>query len=94
MFWFRNHVNEGAMTSKEKIWEQAREDSAWAMQNEAWQRQYDGQLIVVHHKQVIAHGVDRAQLLAEAERRGYSREEVVVVAMLSAEFEAPPDELT
>jgi hypothetical protein len=71
------------------------DDLDWVTQHEQdLLRQYGGELIVVHKREVIAHGQNEAELLREAVRAEHPREELVVVEMLSERFEIAPDALT
>ena len=69
--------------------QQQYEDLRWARRNEQLRRQYEGELIVVHKKQVIAHGHDETQLIEEAADDEHPRSELVVVEILPADFEVP-----
>ena len=78
------------MTQEEAL-RQAYEDLLWAESNDELEEKYSGELVLIHQHKVLAHGTDRGVLLEEAARRGLSREEVVILAMLPANFEVPPD---
>jgi hypothetical protein len=64
------------MTEQER---QMHEDLHWAMTNSELESRYRGQLVVVWHKQVIAHGTDEEALLQEAASPARPRAELVVI---------------
>ena len=76
----------------EALMQQVNEDLDWVAEHEGeLLRQYEGELVVVHKREVIAHGDDEAELIRCAASAEHPREELVVVEMLSAGFEISPD---
>jgi hypothetical protein len=67
------------------------EDLTWACENQELQQKYSGQLVIIHRKEVLASGSDESELLNSVASQEHPREELVVVEMLAADFEAPPD---
>ncbi len=76
----------------EALMEQVNEDLDWVAEHEGeLLRQYEGELVVVHKREVIAHGDDEAELIRNAVSTAHPRDELVVVEMLSPGFEVSPD---
>jgi hypothetical protein len=67
------------------------DDLAFALQNVDWHKRFEGELIVVHKGEVLAHGDDRTRLLNRAANPQHPREELVVVEMWPADFESPTE---
>lgn len=68
------------------------DDLDWVAEHEReLLRLYEGELVVVHKREVIAHGADEAELVRRSTSDEHPREELVVVEMLSAGFEVSPD---
>ena len=75
----------------ELLSQQRFQDLRWATRNSLIQERFSGELVVVHRQQVIAHGHDEAALLEQVASDEHPREELVVVEILSAEFDLPFD---
>lgn len=73
------------MTALER---QVHEDMRWARANGELEQQYQGQVIAVRHRQVIAQGTSEDELLQRLASAGCSREEVAIVEYPSF-FESP-----
>ena len=71
--------------------QQMYQDLQWCTHNQELQHAYAGQLVVVHQKQVLTAGLDRAHLLRQAASPEHPREELVIVEILPDDFELPPD---
>lgn len=81
--------------AEKAVMQQANDDLDWVAQHEGeLLRQYEGELIVVHQRQVIAHGHDEAALMHSAASAEHPRDELVVVEMLSSNYEVSTDALT
>jgi hypothetical protein len=79
----------------EALMRQVNDDLDWVAEHESkLLRQYEGELVVVHKREVIAHGDDEAELIRRAASADHPRDELVVVEMLSAGFEVSPDAAT
>jgi len=79
----------------EALMRQVNEDLDWVAEHEGeLLRRYEGELVVVHRREVIAHGDDEAELVRRAASPDHPRDELVVVEMLSAGFETSPDAVT
>jgi len=76
----------------EVLIQQVNDDLDWVAEHEGeLMRQYEGELVIVHKRQVIAHGDDEAELVRRSASAEHPRDELVVVEMLSAGFEVYPD---
>jgi hypothetical protein len=71
------------LTDDEKrVWD----DIAWADHDNEVQRRYEGEWIALYHRRVIAHGVDRTQVIADAARAlACPTEEIVIWPVGSAD---------
>lgn len=81
------------IVENEVLTKQRFQDIRWARRNTRLNEQFAGELVVVHRQQVIAHGHDEAELLAQATSLDHPREELVVVEILPPDFEMPLDSL-
>lgn len=67
------------------------DDLRGARRSRQLQEEYAGQLVVLHKRKVIAHGHDESDLLDQVTSEGYPRDELVIVEVLPADFELPPE---
>jgi hypothetical protein len=81
--------------AEQAVMQQMNEDLDWVAEHEGdLLRQYEGELIVVHKRRIIAHGYDEAALMRSAASDEHPRDELVVVEMLSGNYELLPDDLS
>ena len=71
--------------------QQQYDDLRWARRCGNLQKKYAGQLVVIHKREVLAHGYQEGDLLDRAASEEHPRDELVVVEMLPADFELPPE---
>lgn len=77
------------LETNEALRVQQYDDLRWARRCQRLQENYAGQLVVVHHRTVLAHGLDEGELLNRAASDEHPRDELVVVEILAPEFEVP-----
>jgi hypothetical protein len=77
------------LETNEALRMQQYDDLRWARRSQRLQENYAGQLVVVHHRTVLAHGLDEEVLLNQAVSDEHPRDELVVVEILPPEFEVP-----
>ena len=77
------------LETNEALRMQQYDDLRWARRCQRLQEKYAGQLVVVHHRTVLAHGLDERDLLDQAASDEHPRDELVVMEILAPEFEVP-----